>query len=256
MQPFDDILLLEPALGSEQTAARSGAEYVLKVMIMMVHQDHATQEWAMEMCGRAKHLVGKESLSAVSWRISDLAQPGILSAAVRSAARADVVVVAVSAAAEVPHDLHVWFDAWLPRRVRITSSLVALIGRPEASCQQASRILDYFRAVARKGGLDFFPAQRLLPMAPVRILERNPLSFVIHRHELEAGVENWGARFLTGSTNMQAQNQFKNNWNKSKERKHAETSNLVTGEWNCCTTMRDAAARPASHCLLRAKRQC
>ena len=138
----------------------------------MVYQDLTTREWATEMWDRVAELVGKESINAASWKISDLARPGILAEAVESAARADVVVAAVSAAEELPGDLYVWFDIWLPRRTRSTGALVALIGLPEATSHQAAHAQEYFQAVARKGGLDFFPQKRLLPVLTPALFPR------------------------------------------------------------------------------------
>ena len=120
------------------------------------------------MEGLLTQLVGKESTRTDSWRISDLARPEVLVQAVQSAARADVVLVAVSAAGELPPDLCVWIDAWLPRRAGCTGALVAMIGVPEAASRPAARVQEYFQAVARKGQLGFFPNKRRLP-APSRV---------------------------------------------------------------------------------------
>jgi len=162
--------LLEPAPASERTASSAEAGYILNVT--MVYQDLTTREWATEMWDRVAELVGKESINAASWRISDLARPGILAEAVESAARADVVVAAVSGAEELPSDLYVWFDIWLPRRTRSTGALVALIGLPEAANHHASRAHAYFQSVARKGRLDYFPQKRLLPVLAPSLFSR------------------------------------------------------------------------------------
>ena len=162
--------LLEPAPASERTASSAEAGYVLNVT--MVYQDLATRDWATEMWGRVAQLVGQESINAASWKISDLARPGILAEAVESAARADVVVAAVSAAEELPSDLYVWFDIWLPRRTRSTGALVALIGLPEAASHQSSHAQEYFQSVARKGRLDYFPQKRLLPVLAPSLFPR------------------------------------------------------------------------------------
>jgi hypothetical protein len=154
--------LLEPAAAPERTAVSAEGGYVLNVT--MVYQDLRTWDWAAGIGRRMTELIGKESISAAAWRISDLAQPGILAEAVASAARADVVVAAVYAAEELPSDLCVWFDVWLPRRTRSTGALVALIGLSEEGCHRASRAQDYFQAVAHKGRMDFFPQKRLVPL--------------------------------------------------------------------------------------------
>jgi len=157
-------MALAPA--SELSASRAEAEYVLTVTI--VYEDPMTRKWAAVMEGLLTQLVGKESTRTDSWRISDLARPEVLVEAVQSAARADVVLVAVSAAEELPPDLCVWIDAWLPRHAGCTGALVAMIGVPEAASRRVARVQEYFQAVARKGRLGFFPHKRRLP-APSRV---------------------------------------------------------------------------------------
>ena len=76
--------------------------------VTMVYEDPTTLEWAMEMWDRVTQMAGKENISVTSWSIGDLAQPEILTEAVLSAARADVIVIAVSAAEKLPIDLCVW----------------------------------------------------------------------------------------------------------------------------------------------------
>jgi hypothetical protein len=162
-----NVNFLDAAPVSEWSVPRAEAEYALKVT--MLYQDITTQEWAKAMWSQVMRLAGQESLRVASWKIGELSWPGMLLAAVQSAAQADVVVVAVSAAEELPLELHAWFDVWLLRRVRRRGALVALINAAEGPGHQASRALDYFRAVARKGGLDFFPEQRATPAASIEI---------------------------------------------------------------------------------------
>ena len=80
-----------------------------------------------------------------------------LQEAVRAALVADVIVISVYAAEELPLGLYVWIDAWLPRRTSREGALTALIGADEPEALQSSRTRDYLQAVARKAQLDFIP---------------------------------------------------------------------------------------------------
>jgi hypothetical protein len=133
--------------------------------VTMVCEDLTTREWATEMWRRVTQSVGKENISITSWMIGDLARPEVHAEAVLSAARADVIVIAVSAAEILPVDLCVWIAAWVQRRTRQAGALVALIGLPQKRDPQAFSTRDFLRMVAHKGGLDFFPQERLLPVA-------------------------------------------------------------------------------------------
>ena len=77
--------------------------------------------------------------------------------AVRAALVADLIVVLVHAADELPLGLYVWIDAWLPRRTSREGALTALIGADEPQDPQSSRTHEYLQAVARKAQLDFIP---------------------------------------------------------------------------------------------------
>jgi hypothetical protein len=110
-------------------------------------------------------MVGRENINVTSWMIRGLAQPEVHAEAVLSAARADVIVIAVSAAERLPIDLCVWIAAWVPRRARRAGALVALISRSRKPEFQAFSTQDFMRMVALQGGLDFFPQERVLPAA-------------------------------------------------------------------------------------------
>ena len=77
--------------------------------------------------------------------------------AVRAALVADLIVVLVHAADELPLGFYVWIDAWLPRRTSREGALTALIGADEPQDPQSSRTREYLQAVARKAQLDFVP---------------------------------------------------------------------------------------------------
>jgi len=148
-----------PAANGSVPSAEAGLELDLAV----VFQNLTAREWASEMWGQVKQWLGKTSLSAASWGISDLGRPDLLAAAVQAAAQAEVILVAVLAAPELPLELYTWCDVWLPRRGRRAGVLMTLIGQRAEPSPEVAPTLDYFQAVARKGGLDFIPQARLLP---------------------------------------------------------------------------------------------
>ena len=149
------------SFGATDFAVRT-AEYALKVLV--VYEDTVSEVWAAQFCHRATRAIGPEGLNLSLWRMGSLTQPDLLPRAVQAAAQADVLVVALRGADELPLDLCVWIDVWLPRRYRQPGVLVALIDRPEQSCFSFSRTEEYLRAVARKGSLDFMPQERKMPL--------------------------------------------------------------------------------------------
>jgi len=153
--------VLKRVVPSAQAARAYGeTEPVLKVAT--VYQDPLTHHWATELWERVGQLIGGEGVCHQTWKISGLMEPGVFVDSVRAAAEADVLVLSVRDAGELPINLYVWIDAWMPRRAGRAGALVALIG----VSPQSGRAHEYLGAVARRAGLDFLPRERKLPEEP------------------------------------------------------------------------------------------
>jgi hypothetical protein len=151
--------LLERKVASDGVAmAPVEAGYALN--LAGVYQDCVTRDWAMQTYRRATRLAGKERVQDTWFDVNSLSDHGILLHAVRAALVADVIVVSVYAAEELPLDLYLWFEAWLPRRSSRVGALTALIGVAEPPDSRFARTLEYLQAVARKARLDFVPQAR------------------------------------------------------------------------------------------------
>ncbi|HTA29665.1 MAG TPA: hypothetical protein VK731_04240 [Candidatus Cybelea sp.] len=144
-------------------ADRREADYALN--IAGVYQDSVTREWGLQNCRRATQLAGEERVQNTWYDVHSLSDPGILLKAVRAALEADVIVVSLYAADELPLDLYVWVQVWLPRRFWRAGILTALIGVAESPDAQSDRTLQYLQAVASKAQLDFVTEKRKRPFA-------------------------------------------------------------------------------------------
>jgi len=136
-------------------------ELALKVAV--VYQDPITRHWANELWDRVGQLMGSVDAHRKSWEISGLTESRTFARAVEAAARADVVVISVRGAGELPLILRGWIDFWVAKRAGRTGALVALIGLPSQTDAQSHHTLQYFEAVARQAGMDFLPHERKLP---------------------------------------------------------------------------------------------
>jgi hypothetical protein len=153
----------QPVSPDEPVLSSSESDYILN--IVGVFQDHVTREWAEQSFHRATQLAGEERIQNSWYHANSLSDPAILVEAVQATLAADVIVVAVYAADELPVDLYVWFDAWLPRRLSRAGALAAVVGVDAPLQPQSLRTFDYLEAVARKAQLDFIPDERLRPDA-------------------------------------------------------------------------------------------
>ena len=158
-------LLEHPTEAFEVAVAPDELEYTLN--IAGIYQDSVTRDWAMQSCHRATQLAGGERVQNTWYNTNSLSDPGILLNAVRAAVAADVIVISVYAADELPLDLYVWIEAWLPRRLSRRGALAALVGVAQPLDSPSVRTLEYLQALARKAQLDFIPQQRERPAASV-----------------------------------------------------------------------------------------
>jgi hypothetical protein len=158
-------LLEHPTEAFEVAVAPDELEYTLN--IAGIYQDSVTRDWAMQSCHRATQLAGGERVQNTWYNTNSLSDPGILLNAVRAAVAADVIVISVYAADELPLDLYVWIEAWLPRRLSRRGALAALVGVAQPLDSPSVRTLEWLQALARKAQLDFIPQQRERPAASV-----------------------------------------------------------------------------------------
>jgi hypothetical protein len=145
----------------ESETALDGSGYEFKIAV--VYQDTLAQSWAIQMCRPVRQKFGGENVQNTWHSVCSLSDPEILVEAAHAALAADVIVVAVHAADELPPELCAWIDVWLPRRLARVGALAALIGVPAEPAPEVSRTQEYLQAVARRGLLDFLPHERKLP---------------------------------------------------------------------------------------------
>lgn len=160
-----DFELQEPGVRPDEPAiAFDESDYAFK--IAGVYQDALTRDWAMQMCGPVRQKFGEEYVRDTWHDVNSLSQTENLLEAVRAALAADVIVIAVHAADELPPEICAWIDVWLPRRPARTGTLAALIGVAGQPDAQALRTQEYLQAVANRGQLDFAPHERRFPGEP------------------------------------------------------------------------------------------
>lgn len=146
----------------EMPVAARGSVYELK--IVWVYQDPVTQSWGAPLCALATQLLGEDLVHNNWYDVHSLSDLEILLAAVRAALVADVIVVSLYAADELPLDLYVWINVWLPRRNLREGVFTALIGADRPQDSYSVRTHGYLQAVAHKAQLDFIPLLQPVPM--------------------------------------------------------------------------------------------
>jgi hypothetical protein len=130
--------------------------------VTMLYEDAQTREWAREAYDRVTKLAGEQGVRPTWWNLNNLGDPGVLAAAVSTAMRADVIVLAARAGEGMPLAFYAWVNAWLPNRFYGGGVLAALLGKNQHSSARRARVGDYLREVARQGRMSFLLETRKL----------------------------------------------------------------------------------------------
>lgn len=133
------------------------------INLAVVYEDRFTREWARVACKWANELAGEDCMRSHAWRVDQLNDPAIFPQAARTAALADVIILALHAAAELPSSLCAWFEVWLPQRDRPVGALLSLMDVNGKSQIVPLDVRTYLQSVAQRGRLDLLIEEQRLP---------------------------------------------------------------------------------------------
>jgi hypothetical protein len=130
--------------------------------VALIYEDAQTREWAREAFERVSKVAGEQGVRPTWWNLNNLGDPGVLAAAVSTAMRADIIVLAARAGEGMPLAFYAWINAWLPNRFHSGGVLAALLGKTERCGARPVRVGEYLREVARQGRMNFLLETRKL----------------------------------------------------------------------------------------------
>src|SRR5213593_853850 len=90
------------------------------------------------------------------WGFELLSHDQLRQEAAAEAAKADVIVVSVSGAVELPAHVQTWVEDWQTAKRGGQSALVALIDPRRVTRNGPPPLCSFLREVAEKAGMDFF----------------------------------------------------------------------------------------------------
>jgi hypothetical protein len=125
---------------------------------VVLYEDHATRDHAMEVCDRLVHKFWADVEFEFSWwRFDFLQDSALASDAVRLAARSELILLAAHAGRELPSPVKSWIESWLPIRKPGFGVLVAMIGTEADRLKGLSPIHVYLREAAQRAYMDYLP---------------------------------------------------------------------------------------------------
>lgn len=170
--------------------------YALKLAV--VHEGAEAAGWAARVIDRAVAIVGEKSVHIGCWTAEELSDPALLSRAIRDAAAADLLMVALPAAEALPGGLYAWLIASVARRSQ-PGLLVALLGVAPRHSAVASRLRLWLRGLARSSRLEFLACQQNPRAALAESATAPIMKWVLVRSRPQVGVVPPGTRPEAGA---------------------------------------------------------
>jgi hypothetical protein len=125
---------------------------------VVLYEDHATRDRAMDVCDRLVHKFWADVEFEFSWwRFDFLGDAALAGDAVRLAARSELILLAAHAGRELPPPVKSWIEGWLPIREPGFGVLVAMIGTEADRLKGLSPIHVYLREAAQEANMDYLP---------------------------------------------------------------------------------------------------
>ncbi len=125
---------------------------------VVLYEDHATRDRAMEICDRLVHKFWADVEFEFNWWRFDFLNDSTLAGdAVRLAARSELILLAAHAGRELPPPVTRWIESWLPIREPGFGVLVAMIGTEADQLKGLSPIHVYLREAAQRANMDYLP---------------------------------------------------------------------------------------------------
>ena len=121
---------------------------------------------------QVQHVIGEDALRIEAWSIDELNCLEPWCQAVEAASNADLIVVAVRAEGQLPLDVGIWLDTWLPQRRARPGALIALLSVPDQPGFRPFQVQESLHEVAQKSHLDFFLQERLAAAKPASAREQ------------------------------------------------------------------------------------
>ena len=125
-----------------------------RLSVVAAYEDASTDSRVNEFCRLLARQFGpKCQVSKQMWLLNELRSPQLRAIAAGDAAGADLVIVAVHHAEDLPGEVRDWVELWVGRKKKRPSALVALFD--QAYRGDSSRMRVYLADAAKRGHLEF-----------------------------------------------------------------------------------------------------
>ncbi len=126
--------------------------------VTVVYEDTGSRERALNLCQHLVHSFEADiDFSFNWWRFRYLGDPNIAQAAAQAAARADILIFSATHQDDLPVEVRIWTELWLPLRIPGEGVLLLLTEAAEDPELLASPLYLFLSNLARQATMDFLP---------------------------------------------------------------------------------------------------
>jgi hypothetical protein len=164
--------------------------------VLIVYENFAAGKRAMEVCNFLLAQLGDEFEFGINmWKFEVLQHAKLSAMAVHDAIEAELIIVACDAAWELPTEVMLWAEAWVPAKQGQTAALLALFGNEAADFHSSiAPTSAYLKSVADRAGLDFLASGQSLDISsePHRLKPESKFPMPFDRVVSRPSPEGWG----------------------------------------------------------------
>jgi hypothetical protein len=123
--------------------------------IVVLYEDSSSRDAAISLCQTLEKVFQEDLDFEITWcRFKYFNDPAVASEAAEIAAQADLIIVSIQRAQDLPLEVKAWFERWLPARESTEGALVLLQTSEEPPSPQNLQS-SYLYLLAQRANLDY-----------------------------------------------------------------------------------------------------
>jgi hypothetical protein len=141
--------------------------------IIVLYEDNSSRDAAIRLCNTLEKNFHTDLDFETTWcRFKYFTDPAVASEAAEIAAQADLIIVAIQRAQDLPLEVKAWFERWLPERESSEGALVLLQTSEELPSLQNLQS-SYLYLLAQRANLDYLSLSNTGPTTPTHRIQEN-----------------------------------------------------------------------------------
>ena len=155
--------------------------------IVVLYEDNSSRDAAIQLCKTLEKVFDAELDFETTWcRFKYFSDPTVASEAAQIASHADLIIVSIPRAQDLPLEVKAWFERWLPDRESSDGALV-LLQTSEAPASPQNLQTSYLYLLAQRANLDYLSlsnanSSNSADRIPEKLTLSQPLDFDSNRN--------------------------------------------------------------------------